>query len=148
MSPRKTIIIGCSDEYLRWRLANWLRSAGYAVIEAASGAKTLARALDPGVDLILLDSLVSGIVAEDVCRYLRIQPGCRNIPLLVLAAEGKKDMYFKAGADAVIDRGVERQQLLQRLQEHLSPPAFDLNKNIKGLALAVWAERSARSDSG
>ena len=143
----KTIIVGCSDEYLCWRLANWLRSLGHSVIEADSGAKVLARALELEADLVILDSNIRGIFAQDTCRYLRAQRETSAIPILVLAPANEKETYMKIGASLVIEKNAGREQLLQAAEKLLSPGVPDLNQEILDLSQLVWAKKSIRTSS-
>jgi PAS domain S-box-containing protein len=86
-----------------------LRSAGYEILQATTGASALdvaARA-----DLIVLDVNLPDIDGFEVCRRLRANAGTAQIPVLHLSATftNAQDFAqgFEAGADSYLTRPVE-----------------------------------------
>jgi PAS domain S-box-containing protein len=86
-----------------------LRSAGYEVIEAVTGAAALAAA--PQADLIVLDVNLPDMDGFEVCRRLRANPETARLPVLHLSATftNSSDFAqgFEAGADSYLTRPVE-----------------------------------------
>jgi PAS domain S-box-containing protein len=86
-----------------------LRSAGYEVIEAVTGAAALAAA--PRADLVVLDVNLPDIDGFEVCRRLRANPETARLPVLHLSATftNSSDFAqgFEAGADSYLTRPVE-----------------------------------------
>src|ERR1700723_2412817 len=91
-----------------------LRSAGFEVIEATTGAQALAKANT--ADLIVLDVNLPDIDGFEVCRRLRARPDTSQLPVLHLSATFTSSadfaLGFKAGADSYLTRPVEAPVLI------------------------------------
>lgn len=91
-----------------------LRSAGYEVIEASTGAAALAAA--SRADLIVLDVNLPDMDGFEVCRRLRANPETARLPVLHLSATftNSSDFAqgFEAGADSYLTRPVEAPVLI------------------------------------
>jgi PAS domain S-box-containing protein len=91
-----------------------LRSAGYEVIEATTGAGALAAA--PRADLVVLDVNLPDIDGFEVCRLLRARPDTARLPVLHLSATFTNSadfaLGFEAGADSYLTRPVEAPVLI------------------------------------
>lgn len=91
-----------------------LRSAGYDIIEATTGAAALEAA--PRADLVVLDVNLPDLDGFEVCRRLRANPQTARIPVLHLSATftNSSDFVqgFEAGADGYLTRPVEAPVLL------------------------------------
>jgi PAS domain S-box-containing protein len=105
-----------------------LRSAGYEVIEVATGAAALRAA--PGVDLIVLDVNLPDVDGFEVCRRLREDPKTAQIPVLHLSATFTSStdftQGFEAGADGYLTRPVEPPVLLATVRTLLFAHHADL----------------------
>jgi PAS domain S-box-containing protein len=91
-----------------------LRSAGYEVIEASTGAAALKAAA--GADLVVLDVNLPDIDGFEVCRQLRARPDTSQLPVLHLSATFTNSadfaLGFEAGADSYLTRPVEAPVLI------------------------------------
>jgi PAS domain S-box-containing protein len=91
-----------------------LRSAGYEVIEARTGAAALAAAA--GADLVVLDVNLPDIDGFEVCRRLRARADTAQLPVLHLSAtftnSSDFEQGFEAGADSYLTRPVEAPVLI------------------------------------
>jgi DNA-binding response OmpR family regulator len=95
-----------------------LESAGYQVIQAESGEEGLRLAVNLRPDAALIDGELPGISGETVVRRIKLDPGLRHIPCLLLTgAEGAQDEIqgFESGADAYMRKGEELVVILARL---------------------------------
>ncbi len=105
-----------------------LRSAGYEVIEVATGAAALRAA--PGVDLIVLDVNLPDVDGFEVCRRLREDPQTAQVPVLHLSATFTNSadfaQGFEAGADGYLTRPVEPPVLLATVRTLLFAHHADL----------------------
>jgi signal transduction histidine kinase len=131
-----------------------LRSAGYEVIEAATGGAALRAAA--GVDLIVLDVNLPDIDGFEVCRRLRGDPQTAQIPVLHLSATFTNSadfaQGFEAGADGYLTRPVEPPVLLATVRTLLFARHADLIRrgtdarlrtmfNLAPVAIAILDEK-------
>jgi len=105
-----------------------LRSAGYEVIEAATGGAALAAA--DRADLVVLDINLPDIDGFEVCRRLRARPQTAQLPILHLSAtftnSSDFDLGLEAGADSYLTRPVEAPVLLATVRTLLFARNADL----------------------
>ncbi|MBT3346176.1 MAG: response regulator transcription factor [Gemmatimonadetes bacterium] len=94
-----------------------LNYEGYEALAAYDGSSGLKMALEPSVDLILLDIMLPGMNGYDVCRRLR-EAG-RQTPVIMLSARGEevdKVLGLELGADDYITKPVGIRELLARVR--------------------------------
>jgi hypothetical protein len=107
-APARLLVVDDNPAAL-YATARVLRSAGYAVLEARTGAAALAAAGD--ADLIVLDVNLPDLDGFEVCRRLRAREDTARIPVLHLSATftnaGDRALGFDAGADSYLTRPVE-----------------------------------------
>jgi PAS domain S-box-containing protein len=105
-----------------------LRSAGYEVIEASTGAAALTAA--DRADLVVLDINLPDMDGFEVCRRLRARPQTAQLPVLHLSATftNTKDfeLGLEAGADSYLTRPVEAPVLLATVRTLLFARHADL----------------------
>ncbi len=91
-----------------------LKSVGYEVIQAVTGAEALAKA--SSADLIVLDVNLPDLDGFEVCRRLRANPATAQLPVLHLTATFIQSADFamgiEAGADSYLTRPVEAPVLI------------------------------------
>jgi PAS domain S-box-containing protein len=91
-----------------------LKSAGYVVLQAATGSAALAAAHE--ADLVVLDINLPDMDGFEVCRRLRARPETAQLPVLHLSATFTQTTDFaiglEAGADSYLTRPVEPPVLL------------------------------------
>jgi two-component system alkaline phosphatase synthesis response regulator PhoP len=117
---------------LRLTLTDRLGSEGYAVETAGDGEDGLARAINGGFDLIVLDVMLPRMNGFDVCREIRSRGV--TTPILMLTARGQvadKVVGLKLGADDYLTKPFEAIELMARLEALLrrvpaaAPPGGD-----------------------
>ncbi|HEX4153442.1 MAG TPA: response regulator [Steroidobacteraceae bacterium] len=105
-----------------------LRSAGYEVLEAATGAAGLEAA--PRADLVVLDINLPDMDGFEVCRRIRANPQTRQLPVLHLSATftnaADYTQGFEAGADSYLTRPVESPVLIATVRTLLFARHADL----------------------
>ncbi len=96
-------------------LGGWLRTAGYRVVEAATGAEALSLA-DSDVDAVVLDVNLPDISGFEVCRILKESPKTAAIPVLHLTATAvevaDRTRGLTSGADGYLVEPVEPEELI------------------------------------
>jgi PAS domain S-box-containing protein len=99
-----------------------LQSAGFTVIEAATGGEALARA-DESPDLVVLDVNLPDMDGFQVCRELRARQRTVRTPVIHLSATFVKDVDkvqgLEAGADGYLTHPVEPPVLIATVNAFL-----------------------------
>jgi len=98
-------------------LTDRLEAEGYRVESATDGETGLARAVEGGFDLVLLDVALPGRNGLDVCRELRRRGS--EVPVLMLTARGEvsdRVVGLKLGADDYLVKPFEAIELAARIE--------------------------------
>src|SRR3954453_5672827 len=90
------------DDDAAWRLlkSRTLESAGYEVIEAATGADALSLAHSHRPALVLLDVHLPGLDGFEVCRRLKSDPDTQTIPVVHVTAARVTDADWALGLES------------------------------------------------
>jgi len=99
----------------------------YNVITAKDGEEGIAKAKYENPNLIILDVIMPGQDGYSVCYELRKYPQTRPIPIIMLTAIGQQLSKPEYGveiaidhlADDYIDKPVDMQTLLSKVEKHL-----------------------------
>jgi len=117
-----TILVVDDNPATRYTTSRILRSAGFAVVEAATGKDALARALD-SPDAVVLDVNLPDIDGFEVCRTLRARSQTARTPIIHLSATfmapGDKVQGLEAGADGYLTHPVEPPVLIATVNAFL-----------------------------
>jgi CheY-like chemotaxis protein len=124
--PERSVILVVEDEVmLALELEQVLITAGHEVVIAADGLTALAYAADPGLRLraaIINLNLPGGMPGHEVVRRLRA-PHAR-LPVVVVTGYAplapQADLRGLGGPTARLQKPIEAQYLLQRLQEAMA----------------------------
>ncbi len=134
---------------IRRGVVDALRASGYAVAEAADGARGLETAKRPGIALVLLDLLLPCLDGLEVLRRLRqVRPA---LPVIILTARGTEEdrvRGLKMGADDYVVKPFSAHELLARVEAVLrrSPgrPVESAASARLGRAVIDFARREVR----
>lgn len=121
----KRILAVDDQEDNRRILRDLLTTAGYEVIEAATGEDAVALAEAQMPDLILMDIQLPGIDGYEATRRIKADARLRPIPLIVVtsyALSGDDAKAFDAGADAYVSKPFSPRALLAKVREYLPVP--------------------------
>jgi DNA-binding NtrC family response regulator len=114
-----TILVVDDEQLIRWSLRERLTSAGFDVIEAATGAEALAKAGD-GVDLILLDYRLPDTDGLSVLRKVKEQQP--DVLVILLTAYGSVQSAvesIKLGAYHYVNKPFDLDELLVTVNQAL-----------------------------
>jgi len=116
--PLSILVIDDTLEIL-FATTRLLTSAGYAVLEAATGAEGLRLAQEQQPDIVLLDVLLPDIDGRDLCRQMKRDPRIRQ-SFIIIASHSKtssddQSEALELGADGYIARPISNRELLARL---------------------------------
>ncbi|MGE5401074.1 MAG: response regulator transcription factor [Ignavibacteriales bacterium] len=104
-------------EFLQYNL----EAEGFEVITASNGEEAV-RKLDLKPDLILLDIMMPGLNGYEVCRIIRQDKACSDIPVIFLTAKSSEIDEIKGlelGADDFIGKPISPKKLIARVKSNL-----------------------------
>ena len=122
MSKKKILIVEDEDQ-LAYIVKIRLEASGYDVITAYDGQEGLKKARSEVPDLIILDVMLPKIDGFKVCGLLKNDSRYSSIPIIIFTARAhEKDIQTgkKMGADDYIAKPFQPNELLEKIQEHLS----------------------------
>ena len=124
-----------ADDYgpARYARTKLLQQAGFAVVEAQTGAETLRQAVEARPHVVLLDVKLPDLDGYEVCRQLKANPITAAIPVLHLTAAHRGADDHARGLDA----GAEG-----FLVEPVAPEV--LLATVRSVARTRWAEDAVR----
>jgi len=94
-----------------------LRKEGHAVDLAQDGEEGLQLALDPSVDLVVLDVMLPGRNGYEVLKELRRRGSSASVLMLTAKGmEGDKILGLKLGADDYLTKPFSPRELLARIR--------------------------------
>ena len=111
----KTILAVDDSPSIRQMVAFTLKSAGYALIEAADGNDGLSKAQAGKPDLVLTDQNMPGMDGLSLIRALRALPQFKATPILMLTTESSDAMKAQgkaAGATGWLVKPFDPQKLV------------------------------------
>jgi signal transduction histidine kinase/DNA-binding response OmpR family regulator/HAMP domain-containing protein len=117
------VLVVDDDAQTRSLLQRTLTQSGWSVSEASSGAVALALLADSTPDLILLDLLMPQMDGFDVLHALRLTPGWKDIPVIVLTGKQLSDdeQQRLGGVALLLQKGAySRDELLHEVHKLLA----------------------------
>lgn len=117
---QEKVLVVEDDPTLRLGLTKTLRSAGYAVLTAATGPEGIAAAVDHRPDAILLDVMLPGKNGFEVCEAIRRHDA--DVPVIMLTAKGEEEdrvRGLRLGADDYVVKPFGVSELLARVDAAL-----------------------------
>lgn len=103
-----------------------LVSAGFEVLEAASGTEGVHMAVQEHPDLILMDLQLPVIDGLEATRRIKADPGLRATPIIAVtsyALSGDNEKAIAAGCDGYFSKPVSPRALLAKIRTVLAKPA-------------------------
>ncbi len=110
------ILIVEDEVILRDGLVDLLHSAGHDVEVVGDGLTATKRALDPEVELVLLDVMLPKLDGIEVCQ--RVRKARPALPILMLTAKGSEEdkvRGLQVGADDYVTKPFGARELLARV---------------------------------
>jgi signal transduction histidine kinase len=104
-------------------LFEYLTNYGFKVFVALDGETAIEQVEYTQPDLILLDVMMPGIDGFETCRRLKLLPITQDIPVIFLTALADtvdKVTGFKIGAVDYITKPIQHEEVLSRIQTHLT----------------------------
>lgn len=120
------ILVADDHEELRGMVGRALLKSGHEILEAASGAETLAVIERDKPDLVLLDLKMPPPSGLAILQHLRSSPETRTLPVIVLTGEGNEEsarICFELGATDFLDKPFSLPQLDARIRSCIARAA-------------------------
>ena len=95
-------------------LGYFLQATGHTVELASNGSAGLCRAVQPGVDLVLLDIEMPDISGIAVCRAIKSNPALRRLPVVMMTGRFMQEIVnsaMAAGAALVMSKPFDLEEL-------------------------------------
>ena len=109
-------VLVVDDEYrMRKLVGDFLRKAGFSVMEAEDGAMALAL-LSSHISLVILDVMMPGMDGWETCRQIRQRSDTPVIMLTARSEESDELQGFEVGADEYIAKPFSPQVLVARVK--------------------------------
>ena len=118
----KRILVVEDQEDNRRIIRDLLMSAGYELIEAATGEEGIAMATAHRPDLILMDIQLPVLDGHEATRRIKQNPDLSHIPLIVVtsyALSGDDQKAMAAGSDGYVAKPFSPRQLLATIRKFL-----------------------------
>lgn len=118
----KRILVVEDEAPVRLLVEKILTMAGYEVVSAADGMKALSAARENPPDAVICDLTMPGIDGYQVCTMFKRNKDFKA-PIIVLSGRVRdKDVKaaLDAGADAFLNKPVNREELLAKVAELLA----------------------------
>ena len=115
-------------------LMELLQGQGYKVRPAPSGEIAIAAVAARKPDLILLDIKMPGIDGYEVCRRLKEDKRCQEIPIIFISALASLEdriKGFQVGGVDYITKPFQREEVLARVHTHLQ--LYRMQQNLENL---------------
>jgi two-component system, OmpR family, phosphate regulon response regulator PhoB len=125
MNSYKILVVDDEPDVLRM-LQVVLSRRGHDVLIAASGLEGLVTAQGEGPDLVLLDIMMEGMDGWEVLKLLKLEPGTRDIPVVMLSARTEprdKIRGLQEGAVDYVTKPFSLRALVHTIEAVLEPPA-------------------------
>ena len=106
ISP-KSILIVDDERFFIEPVRRLLESLGYDVFEANDGITGLSKAREIQPDLIVLDLMLPGMNGYQVCRLLKFDSQCKNIPVIIVSAKDSdrdREIGIQSGAELYLTK--------------------------------------------
>ena len=103
-------------------LTRYLRQIGLTVIGVQSGEEAEAQLRLQTPDLVILDVILPGQSGFELCHSLKTNDATKKIPVVICSSKGTEvDRLWGSmlGANAYIAKPVDRQKLLQVIQQFI-----------------------------
>jgi two-component system cell cycle response regulator DivK len=120
------ILLVEDNEMNRDMLSRRLQRRGYAVELAVDGLEGVARALEGGWDLVLMDMSLPEIDGWEATRRIRAAGDAGRMPIIALTAHamsGDRDKALDAGCNDYDTKPVDLERLLGKMTALGAPPA-------------------------
>ncbi|MDY6899293.1 MAG: CheR family methyltransferase [Cyanobacteriota bacterium] len=119
---KRKILIADDLDNNREILVDFLAPLGFEIVEASSGAETIAKTKAYQPDVIILDLIMPEMDGLEVTQILRQKSAWQELPIIIVSASTlptDESECYEAGANSFLAKPLNLKQLLKLLQQHL-----------------------------
>jgi DNA-binding response OmpR family regulator len=119
MNKKAKILVLDDDPDIGTMIKMMLEYKGYDVSVSDRADQAAEILQNNGIDLIIMDMLLSGVNGTDLCAELKKNSSTAQIPLIMISAHpNAKEICLEAGADEFISKPFDMQDILSKI-DHL-----------------------------
>jgi len=116
MKKQEKILVLDDDTDIGTMIKMMLEYKGYSVTVSERAEQAAEVLQDNGVDLIIMDMLLSGVNGTDLCIELKKNSSTSHIPVIMISAHpNAKEICLEAGADEFISKPFDMQDILSKI---------------------------------
>jgi DNA-binding response OmpR family regulator len=116
MKKQEKILVLDDDTDIGTMIKMMLEYKGYAVAVSERAEQAAEVLQNNGVDLIIMDMLLSGVNGTDLCVELKKNSSTSHIPVIMISAHpNAKEICLEAGADEFISKPFDMQDILAKI---------------------------------
>jgi len=114
-------------------VANLLGDTDYDISYATNGRRALELVDEDKFDLVLLDVMMPEMSGYEVCRAIKKDSFCDDLPVIFITAKTDEDSLieaFDAGAQDYVTKPFNAAELMARIRTHLKLKAFEDSQQV------------------
>jgi len=116
MNKKARILVLDDDPDIGTMIKMMLEYKGYMVTVSDRADMAQQVLNNGGVDLIIMDMLLSGVNGTDLCVDLKKNPSTSRIPVIMISAHpNAKEICLEAGADEFIPKPFDMNDILSKI---------------------------------
>ncbi|HMG66611.1 MAG TPA: response regulator transcription factor [Chitinophagaceae bacterium] len=116
MNTKTKILVLDDDTDIGTMIKMMLEYKGYAVTVSDRADHAADVLQNEGIDLIIMDMLLSGVNGVDLCAEMKTNPSTAHIPIIMISAHpNAKEICLEAGADEFISKPFDMQDILSKI---------------------------------
>ena len=116
MNKKTKILVLDDDPDIGTMIKMMLEYKGYTVTVSDRADQASEVLLNNGVDLIIMDMLLSGVNGTDLCNEFKKNSSIGHIPIIMISAHpNAKEICLQAGADEFISKPFDMQDILSKI---------------------------------
>jgi signal transduction histidine kinase/HAMP domain-containing protein/CheY-like chemotaxis protein len=120
---RKILLVD-DDPRNTFALTNVLELYGLTVVHASDGRKAIGQLAAGDIDLVLMDVMMPQLDGHQTTREIRQMPQFAHLPVIAVTAramQSDREKSLAAGASDYVTKPVDIEELLNRMEQWLSP---------------------------
>lgn len=95
-------------------------------------------------DLVMVDVMMPRVSGHEICRQIRANPGTADLPIIIVTARTQavdRVTALESGADAFISKPINRQELLDHVNQILDESSFEQDEYQTGFVISLFSLR-------